>query len=254
VSGTVLHVRSPVILVLGLTLFLYLVAPVYGSASYSPGVKPGDTITYGQIRASWKSSTVSFSPVKDFLNTSSIVITVQSVAGTSVTGQETFSAPNGTTRRVGWVEDVQRGNGNMSSSIEWIIAGSLAAPDPIYESSSAPAIGETVLSTLAGSARTVNIINSTQPEPGGFCKFLRIWDQNTGLLVGFALNYTVSNANYHVSASASAQVTQTNLWLPSEHLGTVVWSPSLGLVLLTVLIGSASTYAVHVRRRPGEIL
>jgi hypothetical protein len=249
VSGILLHVRSPVMLVLGLILFLYMIAPAYGSASYSPGVKPGDTITYGQIRASWKSNTGSFSPVKDFLNASSIVITVQNLAGTSVTGQVTFNYLNGTTRSAVLVEDVQSGTGNMSSSIEWIIAGSLAAPDPIYESSSAQTIDQTTQSTFAGSARTVNIINSTQPEPGGFCRFQRIWDQNTGLLLGFALNYTVSNANYHVSASASAQVTQTNLWLLPQHMGTVVSHPSLELILLTALIGSASAYAVHVTRR-----
>jgi hypothetical protein len=249
VSGTLFHVRGPVILVLGLTLFLYLIAPAYGSSSYSPGVKPGDTITYGQIRASWKSNTGSFSPVKDFLNTSSIVITVQNVAGTSVTGQVTFSYLNGTTRSLVLVEDVQSGIGNMSSSIEWIIAGSLAAPDPIYESSSAPTIDQTKQSTFAGSARTVNIINSTQPEPGGFCRFQRVWDQNTGLLLGFALNYTVSNANYHVSASASAQVTQTNLSLRPEQMGTLVLPTSLGLILLTSLIGSGSALAVHVTRR-----
>lgn len=248
-SGTLLYVRSPVILVLGLTLFLYLVAPVYGSASYSPGVKPGDTITYGNVRASWKSDTGSFSPVKDFLNVSSMVITVQNVAGASVTGQATLSYLNGTTRSIAWVEDVQSGNGTMSHSIEWIIAGSLAAPEPIYESPSAPVIDQTTQSTFAGSARTVNIINSTQPEPGGFCKFQRIWDQNTGLLLEFALNYTVSNANYHVSASASAQVTQTSLWLLPQHMGTLFSPPSLELILLTALIGSASAYAFHVTRR-----
>jgi len=253
VSGTLLHVRSPIILVLGLTLFL-LVAPVYGTASYAPGVKPGDTITYGQIRASWKSNTGSFSPVADFLNASSIVITIQNVVGASVTGQATLSYLNGTTRSVVWVEDVQSGNGNMSSSIEWIIAGSLTAPDRIYESSSAPAIGRTTQSTFAGSARTVNIIDSTQPEPGGFCKFQRIWDQNTGLLLGFALNYTVSNANYHVSASVSAQVTQTSLSLQPAQMGTFVLPPSMGLILLTALIGSASACVVHMRLRPREIL
>jgi hypothetical protein len=193
-------------------------------------------------------------PVADFLNASSIVITVQNVAASSVTGQVTFSYLNGTTRSAVLVEDVQSGNGNMSSSIEWIIAGSLAAPDTIYESPSAPAIGQTTQSTIAGSARIVNIINSTQPEPGGFCKFQRIWDQNTGLVLGFALNYTVSNANYHVSASASAQVRQTNFSLQPEHLGTLVSPTSLGLILLTALIGSACTCAVHIRRRHGEIL
>jgi hypothetical protein len=251
-SGTPLHVRSPVILVLGLTLFLYLIAPVYGSASYTPGVKRGDTITYGQIRASWKSNTGSVSPVKDFLNASSIAITVQNVEATSVTSQVTFSYLNGTTRSAVLVRDVQSGNGNISSSIEWIIAGSLDAPDPIYESLYAPTISQTTQSDFAGSARTVNIINSTQPEPGGLCKFLRIWDQNTGLLLGFALNYTVSNANYHVSASASAQATQIDLSVQPEQMGTVVSSPSLGLILLTALIGSTSAFSVHVTRRRGD--
>ena len=254
-SGTLIHRHNLIVFVLAPALLFFGLAPVSAAASYVPGVKPGDSVTYGQVNASWKSSTAPVSPVKDLLGVSSITVAVLKVVGNSVTARQSFAYPNGTTRSIVGVEDIQNGTGNMSSAIEWIIARSLSSPDPLYYSSSASTIGQTVQGVYAGSVRTVNIINSTQPEPGGFCKFLRIWDQNTGVLLAFALNYTVSNGNYQVSASASAQMTQTNAWVLPAHAGTRLPSPILGLTLfLAAAIGSASVYALHVRRRLIESL
>jgi hypothetical protein len=230
-------------------LLLFGLAPASAVTTYKPGVKPGDSATYGTIKASWKSDLAPFSPVEDFLGVSSITVAVLNIVGSNVMARQTYNYPNGTTRSVVWIEDVQTGAGNVSSSIAWIIAGSLVAPDPLYESSSSSTIGQTVQGSYAGSVRTVNIINSTQPEPGGFCKFLRIWDQTTGILLGFALNYTVSNANYHVSASASMQMTQTSLWGSPLRTTTPVPSPIFGLAIFIAAIASASAYALHGKRR-----
>jgi len=249
VTGILSHSHNLIILILASVLLLYGLAPASAVTSHKPGVKPGDSATYGHLNASWKSDLSPFSPVKDFLGASSITVSVLNVEGTSITARQTLNYPNGTTRSGIWVEDVQSGAGNMSSTIAWIIAGSLVAPDPIYESSSASTIGQTVQGFYAGSVRTVNIINSTQPEPGGFCKFLRIWDQNTGILLGFALNYTVSNANYHVSASASTWMTTTNLWVSPQRTATLLPSPTFGLAAFFAVIGSASAFALHGRRR-----
>jgi hypothetical protein len=250
VSGTIIRRHYLIAFILAPTLLFFGLAPVSAVASYVPGVKPGDSVTYGQVNASWKSSTVRVSPVKDLLGVSSITVAVLNVVGTGVTARQTFAYPNGTTRSIVGVEDIRSGTGNMSSEIEWIIAGSLSSPDPLYDSSSASTIGKTVQGVYAGSVRTVNIINSTQPEPGGFCKFLRVWDQTTGVLLGFALNYTVSNGNYHVSASASAQMNRTNAWVLRAQTGTRLPSPIVGLALfLAAAIGSASVCALHVRRR-----
>jgi len=249
VTGVLSHSHSLIIFILASVLLLYGLAPTSAVTSYKPGVKPGDSAAYGQVNASWKSNISSVSPVKDLFGVRSITVTVQNVVGSNVTARQTFSYPNGTARSFVWVEDVQSGAGNVSSGIDWIIAGSLAAPEPLYESSSASTISQTVQGFYAGSVRTVSIINSTQPEPGGFCKFLRIWDQNTGILVGFALNYTVSNGNYHVSASASVWMTSTNLWVSPQRSATLVPSPIFGLAAFFALIGSASAYALHGRHR-----
>jgi len=253
-SGILARNHNVTMMVLAAILLLYGLAPVSAVVTYKPGVKPGDTATYGQVKADWKSDNAPFSPVKDFLGISSITVSILNVAETDVTARQTFNYPNGTTRSIVWVEDVQSGDGNMSSAIAWIIAGSLVAPDPLYESSSASTIGETVQGAYAGSIRTVNIVNSTQPEPGGFCKFLRVWDQNTGILLGFGLNYTVSNANYHVSASASMQMTRTSLWTLLEHTTTRAPSPIFGLAVFLAAIASASAYALHGKRRLVEDL
>src|SRR5438132_3739008 len=253
-TGILSHSHYLIILILASVLLLYGLAPASAVTSYKPGVKPGDSATYGQVKADWKSDLAPFSPVKDFLGVSSITVSVINIVGTDITARQTYSYPNGTTRSFVWVEDVQSGDGNMSSSVAWIIAGSLVAPDPLYESSSASTIGETVQGVYAGSIRTVNIINSTQPEPGGFCKFLRVWDQNTGIMLGFGLNYTVSNANYHVSASASMQMTRTSLWTLLEHTTTRAPSPIFGLAVFLAAIASASAYALHGKRRLVEDL
>jgi hypothetical protein len=212
-------------------------------------VKPGDSVTYGQVNASWKSSIAPVSPVKDFLGVSSIIVAVGNVVGNSVTARQTYNYPNGTLRTIVWVEDIRSGTGNMSSEILWIIAGSLVAPDSLYQSSSASTIVQTVQGLYAGAVRTVNIINSTQPEPGGFARFLRIWDQETGFLLGFALNFTVSNVNYHISASASTQMTGTSLWLSATPTRTFVPLLSLQVsIFIATAIGSASAYVLHRRR------
>jgi hypothetical protein len=249
VSRTLPHSLNLIMLVLVPTMLLCVLAPVFAVARYTPGVKPGDSVTYGQVRASWSSNIPPLSPVGDFLSVSSITVAVLNVVGNGVTGRETYNYPNGTTRTIVWVQDVQTGSGNMSSAIPWIIAGSLVARDPIYRSSSAESIAQTVQGVYAGSIRTVNIINSTQPEPGGFVKFLRIWDANTGILLGFALNYTVSNANYHVSASASTQISETSLWISRAPTRTTVPSLNFSIpVFIAAAIGSASVYVLHRRR------
>jgi hypothetical protein len=250
VSWNLLHGNDLIILILISTPLIFGLSPVSAAATYVPGVKPGDSYTYGQVHASWNSSIAPVSPVKDLLGVGSITVVVQNVVGTSVTARQTYGYANGTTRIKLLVEDVQSGTGNLSSVIEWIIAGSLTAPDSLYESSSASMIGQTLQGVYAGAVRTVNIINSTQPEPGGFCKFLRIWDQSTGILLGFALNYTVSNGNYHVSASASTQMIQTSAWFLPAHAETRAPSPNVELALvIATAIGLASAVTPHMRRR-----
>ena len=248
-TGVLSHSHNLIILILASVLLLYGLAPASAVTSYKPGVKPGNSATYGQVKADWKSDLAPFSPVKDFLGASSITVVVVNVVENNVTARQTFNYPNGTTRSIVWVEDVESGAGNMSSSVAWIIAGSLVAPDSLYGSSSAEKIGRTVQGSYAGSVRTVSIINSTQPEPGGFCKFLRVWDQNTGILLGFVLNYTVSNGNYHVSASASMWMTATNLWVSPQRTAALLPSPIFGLAAFFAVIGSASAYALHGKRR-----
>jgi len=248
VSRILTNRRSLIVLVLAPTLLLCLPASVSAVATYRPGVKPGDSATYGQINASWKSDIPPLSPVKDFVGVSSMTVAILNVVETSVTARQTYNYPDGTIRTVIWVEDVQSGTGNMSSAIPWIIAGSLVVPDTLYDSSSASTIAETVQGVYAGSVRTVNIINSTQPEPGGFSKFLRIWDEKTGMLLGFALNFTVSNANYHISASASTQMSQTSLWVSPEATHTGLPPLTFPLAVFIAAIGSASAYVLHGRR------
>ena len=248
-SRSLLHSPNLIILILAPMILLCLIAPVFAVGRYTPGVKLGDSVTYGQVSASWKSDMSPLSPVKDFLGVSSITVAVQSILGNSVTARQTFNYPNGTIRTIVWAEDVQTGTGSMSSAIPWIIAGSLVAPNALYESSSASTIVETVQGVYAGAVRTVNIINSTQPEPGGFSKSLRIWDEKSGLLLGFALNFTVSNVNYHVSASVSTQMTGTSLWVSPAPTQTSV--PPLNLpisLFIGAAVGSASAYVLHRRR------
>jgi hypothetical protein len=242
--------RSPNLVMVSLASILLACAfaPVSAVVSYQPGVKAGDSATYGQVNASWKSSVAPFSPVEDFVGVSSITISVLNVVGTNVTARQTYNYPNGTSRSLVGVENLQSGAENVSTPIAWIIAGSLTAPDTLYNSSSADSIARTVQGVYAGSARTVNIINSTQPEPGGFCKFLRIWDQHSGFLIGFAMNYTVSNANYQVSASASAWMSGTSVWGTVLTTPAVVSSPMFVLAAVSGVIGSAMAFAVHTKR------
>src|SRR5438105_13375738 len=143
-TGVLSHSHFLFILILASVLLLYGLAPASAVTSYKPGVKPGDSATYGQVKADWKSDLAPFSPVKDFLGVSSITVSVINIVGTDITARQTYSYPNGTTRSFGWVEDVQSGAGNKSLSVAWIIAGYLVSTDPSYQSFSVSTVSHPV--------------------------------------------------------------------------------------------------------------
>ncbi len=133
--------RLPLILIL-MVLVAMSLFPAQAQAIYQPGVKPGDTITYGQVSASWVSNLNPQSPFANFLNVSTIQNTITNVDQENVTFQQTKTYNNGTTNTARFYYNVQSGLGNYTTVISWLIASGLVSPEATYENPNAPTISE----------------------------------------------------------------------------------------------------------------
>jgi len=203
-----------------LLLVLVLVCLIAGSipfgraqANYQPGVKPGDTITYGQVSASWVSNLNPQSPFANFLNVSSIQNVISSVNQDNVTLQQTKTYDNGTMISYHLLYNTQSGYGNYTPSIAWVIAKGLEAPETGYETPQAPTITKTVEKVYLGTVRTVNIFSQFQVLSGGYVSVEEDYDQQTGILLYLTITEVYSNI-YYVTAHLDIVITQTSLWSP----------------------------------------
>jgi PKD repeat protein len=228
--------RAEPIILLALALAGLLLAPAtrpaYGAVSYVPGVKPNNAAAYA-ASGSWNLPGSPSPPFSQFINLNFTSISVTKVSGANITASQTFSYANGTTRQ----DIVQGGVDTDSGNITfWFIAANLTAGVPIYTTPNAPVINRTITQSVAGSIRSINVLNSTQVSPNSSSTLMVWWDQKTGILVRIDLQLTVSIPNTPVgTASLHAKLFQTNIWSPGPGFGMLAVPNSL-----TVLVGSSS--------------
>jgi uncharacterized membrane protein len=187
-----------------------LFTPLAHAQSYTPGVKVGDSVTFGKIAALWRLNSTPPTFIQQFNQSKSITETVNSVVGTVVGASQTFNYKNGTQQRIDGTIDVQSGFGTLGY---FILSGGLSAGDHIYQAQYPyqyyPVITNTVTKLYAGSERSVNVLNQTYAQNGQ--EFVTQWDVKTGFLVELLDNVSYYSYNFFISL----RVTSTNVWQPS---------------------------------------
>jgi len=190
----------------------FLVSLVFAQPTYSPGVKVGDSVTFGKISAIWMSNSTPPRFIQQFNHTVSVQETITSASGKIVTANQTFNYENGTSETFTGSVNVQDGNGTLGI---FVIAGELSAGDQVYRApspSSLPRIGETVTKPYANALRSINVVNATDNLRGPQSQILLHWDVNTGLLLEVLEKASYPSNKY----SLYFEVTSTNVWQPSS--------------------------------------
>src|SRR3989442_232903 len=177
--------------------------------SYAPGVKPGDSVTYGEFSVN---NTTPYPPFSG--NISSLKIQIDSVTNqtNTVSASLIYIYQNGTQTTQSLVGSTDTGQGNI---FPYIMGGGLRAGHPIFKNALGYypyTLNETVNRVYAGALRTVNLLNLTIQSPSYSVRASFYWDAQTGLLLEAyeAANYTYSTGPSYLQLYFEA--TQPNVW------------------------------------------
>ncbi len=197
-------------------IILSTFSPASAVVTYGPGVVPGEWAKYGRVSASWTSNMPGEPappPIGDLLDTSGVRTEVSTVSGQEITARQNRMFTNGTSRETTLSGDVETGQGNLTF---WIISGGLSQGDRIFDNQAAPTLNATINRVYLGSARTVNVLNITETiafSGGTFSvSAVAFWDRPAGVLMEIHFTETFTSPFYSASGSASAIITETNLW------------------------------------------
>src|SRR5438876_1081778 len=186
--------------------------PARAQPSYTPGVRPGDYVTYGEFS---QNGTLQYAPPFPE-NVSTLKFQVESVNGPAHTVNATFvfTYKNGTQSSQPLSGNTETGQGNL---FPYLVAGNLTAGDLLLNTpfSFYPYVfNETVERVYAGALRTVNLLNLTIALSGQNARILFYWDAQTGLVLDAAeyLNQTFPSPTIF---SVHFTATETNVWTPS---------------------------------------
>lgn len=189
--------------------------PAHATPTYTPGVKVGDSVTFGQIVLNYNHTSGVPQGLQLFNDTKSITETVKAVdlVAKTVTMTQTFLLKNMTSLTMTLSGNVQNGNGNLSI---FISAGGLSAGEPLTQSSSGSSsffgfIGETVTRSYAGALRPANAVSFGSMPQSGINGLAFYWDQSTGFLLEASESVAVSTYNPQPFA-IDIRVTSTNIW------------------------------------------
>src|SRR5439155_8672098 len=233
-----------------LTLFLLplllasFIPPALALPSYLPGVKQGDSWTYGD----WNISCSYFCP-PDFVGQlgqiASYQILVENVTGFNVGLNQTFTYYNGSSVSTTGYANTESYGGFF------LIARGLIKGDHVCNSTSAPTINDTVSQFYAGADRQVNVLNYTQYQSSGNATFAYFWDQPTGILLQISEVFSFPNPNGpNGSIILDVRMTSTNLWtptLPDFTLSSTPLSPTTlkagGSATATITLTSLQSFS-----------
>src|SRR2546430_6956776 len=184
--------------------------PASAQPNYSPGVKPGDSITYGEFSINGTTPYPPFPP-----NTASLKIQIQNVntQTNTVNASLYYNYKNGTQSTQNLSGNTVTGQGNLFPSL---VAANLTAGDLLFNSPYPyyPYVfNETVEKVYVGALRSVNLFNLTFASFGQSAQVLFYWDAQTGLLLDAAeyVNYSYENSSFSIRFKA----TDTNVWTPN---------------------------------------
>jgi uncharacterized membrane protein len=190
------------------SVWLHIFPHAYALTSYAPGVKAGDSVTYGKF------SVNNTSPYPPFPgNVSALAIQVKSAnpSTNTVTAMLLTTYRNGSLTNQTLTGTTDTGQGNL---LPYILAGGLRAGDPLLKSSPylSLSVNETVNKIYAGALRSVNVLNITYQSSYANVKAAYYWDVNTGLLLEAYENASFTSPSGPVILQIYFEATATNVW------------------------------------------
>ena len=200
------------------------------------GVSEGDWFKYG-FTFDWDyelNATAEDFIFTDFLQSDWVILAIQDVTETNVTGQFTIHFENGTEKLLDGSVDLTTGEGDLRN---WLISANLNANDSLYVSETDEMINETVNQTyLWDSTETNHLESSFDFIEGNDYSFLCLdfyWDRETGVLTELSFEAEVQQNGTLMNGSASWLLTESNLEYIPEFTQTAL---ILMLVSMPVLI------------------
>lgn len=235
--------KKPILLALGSVFLLcaMVVASVIAQTRIV-GVNVGNWFKYGDISGSWSSNDPNATiPDFAFNETEWMMMSIESISGTNVTGQMTIHYTNGTEEsEAGWI-DIDTGEGE--EGILWIISANLDAGHTIYSSGeySTWMINETVSRTYPDGVRETNHINITAEyqmsngiEIYQYISMNFYWDRSSGMQVESSQEYISQIGEAQTSWSFTIKITESNIWVIPEF---PIWTTTLlTLIAITATI------------------
>lgn len=233
--------RTKILVALLLSLFLLSASLVPLSQAESVGVNVGDWFEYEGALVKWEADEgVPFPPnsMFDFLKTWNESDwqrrTVTAVTGTTITYEVLTHYKNGTEETKTMDEDV------TSGFTVYSIGANLGPGDQVRPASFGPAmiINETITREYYNMTRETNYCEWTATIAGTYTHDDLYWDKETGILVEWLYNGSISMAEGNANYSLPQKLTNTNLWIVPEF--------STGTVMLLILV--AATVCVSICR------
>ncbi len=222
--------------------------------AYLPAVMPGQFTQYKVLKDSCKSSIPQIcQSFRTSLNDTTYAATqIVGVSGPSVTLQLITIYKNGTGAHMGGLVNVATGASNItafstSTRDYFVLAGSLEAPDQIWNTLSAPTLNKTVNEIVLGSPRNVNFLNYS--VPGSYLGFSYVesvglaFDRSSGFLID--INSSVRTTITGILALDFAiGMVDNNVWR-SAYLPDFDLSASPTSVNVAANISGNSTITLH---------
>ena len=203
------------------------------------GVSEGDWFKYG-FSFEWDSGlnmTFDDFVFTKFLEAEWVMLSIQSVSDTNVTGQLRIQLENGTETLMSSSVDVANGEGNLTN---WLIPADLSANDSLYQSTFDDAlINETVIRDYHWGPRETNhIIYSYEYASEEINSSIRAdmyWDREIGILTELAFNTELQQDGNTTAASLSCVITESNIEHIPEFTQQTVILTAVTVILLILM-------------------
>jgi hypothetical protein len=217
------------------------------------GVTEGNWFKYGDITGSWSSNDPSATlPDFAFNETEWMMISIENITGTNVTGQMTVHYVNGTEEsKLSWI-DID--TGEVKEEMLWIISADLDVGHTLYSAGeySTWVINETVSRTYPDGVRETNHVNFTVEyqlsngiEIYQYISMNFYWDRSSGVQVEWSQEYISQIGETQTSWSFTVRVTESDIWIIPEF-------PTLTMAFFTLIAitGVATAWKRRFLRNP----
>lgn len=215
----------------------FLVLPsLVQAVVYSPGVKVGDWIKYGQITVTWTGNGTEPSFVTGEKNMDWARIDVVNVAGTVVNLNLTAHYINGTETSQSSSEDL---NGGAYSGSRFLVAANLRIGEMLSTQQGSPTINQTVTRVYAGTARDVNLLNITSVYRNQDVILTIFYDQSTGVMVETYMKTPdfTGLATPAGTVEISMIATETNIWQPTGPVYITIFAVACAILTVVSFFG-----------------